>query len=133
MNNKLLTRANRIISSEKDKIVLTSFLFGFISSLILSKEQFERNADIQKFLDSLGFQYKKYVYVSRTIILSRVIRDIEKLEENDFEKFKNDLLNYLKNEFPDVFETGSKTIKRKENKKSNDNYVSKILDKYNPK
>lgn len=133
MNNKLLTRANRIISSEKDKIVLTSFLFGFISSLILSKEQFERNADIQKFLDSLGFQYKKYVYVSRTIILSRVIRDIEKLEENDFEKFKNDLLKYLKNEFPYVFETGSKTIKRKENKKSNDNYVSKILDKYNPK
>ncbi|MCK1998946.1 hypothetical protein MPH47_17255 [Psychrobacillus psychrodurans] len=131
MNNKLLIKAKKTIATEKDGLLINSFLFGFMSILILSKEKFKKNDDIKSFLEQLGFHYKEYVFLSRTIIISRVIRDIEKLDENQLEDFNRKLLKILNELYPDNSDNMKKeskesTIKNKEN------YVSKIIDKYNP-
>ncbi|RAP29178.1 hypothetical protein C2W64_04125 [Brevibacillus laterosporus] len=129
MNNKLLNKAKKTISTENDTSLLHSFLFGFMSILILSKEQFKKNDEIKSFLELLGFHYKEYVYLSRTLIISRVIRDIEKFEEEQLKDFNRHLLQILYEKFPDIQE-GNKKGTPKGHK---ENYVSKIIDKYNPK
>lgn len=130
MNKKLLDQTLKIIENEKDEEILNSFLYGFMSSYILSGS-FKKNIEIKESLSNFGFNYLDYVYKSRTIILSRVIRDIENFNTEQLIKFKNQLVDILLKE-----QVKNKEQSKEKNEKKirkNENYVSKIIEKYTPR
>lgn len=52
-------------------------LYSILTVILLSNGVFKRNIDIKPFINALNLDYKEYVFKSRTLILARVIRDIE--------------------------------------------------------
>ncbi len=52
-------------------------LYAITTTILLSKTIFKRNSDIELYLSSADLHFKEYVYKSRTLIVSRVIRFIE--------------------------------------------------------
>lgn len=67
--------------SGTDQIRLS--LYSIITVILLSKEVFKKNIDIVPFIDSLNLNYKEYIFKSRTLLVARVIRYIEKAEHED--------------------------------------------------
>ncbi|MFP7243101.1 hypothetical protein [Pediococcus pentosaceus] len=67
-----------------DDYNLSLLLYGAVAMIMLSKELFPRNSDISVFLEKNEIYFKKYVYASRTQIIARLIRVIQKatFEEN---------------------------------------------------
>lgn len=71
-------------------------LLGVSSSIILSKEIFPKNDDLKIFLkETYNLEFRDYVFKSRTLIVARVIRHINKLESNDTEKLRKSLLLFI--------------------------------------
>ncbi|KRN77597.1 hypothetical protein [Weissella minor] len=60
-------------------------LYGGFAAVILSKNLFPKNSDIKKFLEINGIFLKEYVYSSRTQLIARMIRVVQK---NSFEENK---------------------------------------------
>lgn len=113
------------IKSLKDEDQLRYEMYSFFTNLILSKEEFKFNKDIKEFLENFNMEFKKYVLDSRTLVLARTLREIEKLDKDSLEKYKAILEKiYLK-------ENGeSMNANKKNNIKETDDYVSGILKKY---
>jgi hypothetical protein len=61
-------------SNDKPK----SQLYGYFTTLILSKVYAPMNSDLEEIMKEFKLNFLPYVYKSRTILLSRVIRIIEK-------------------------------------------------------
>lgn len=106
-------------------------LYGIVTTLILSKEYFKKNSDVRQFLKELSLNYREYVYNSRTTLLARVIRDIEKLNFEEINIFANELIYTIKtikiNE-KSISSDESNNIKRI--KKKDSNYMEDLLKKY---
>lgn len=99
MNNKFLYR-----SSLKSKDVPKYQIMGITSELILSKEIFVKNSDISTFLKSVfHLEYKEYVMRSRTLILSRTVRTIEKCSDVEYQEYRKKLLNFVEEYYTDEF------------------------------
>ena len=113
------------IKSLKDEDQLRYEMYSFFTNLILSKEEFKFNKDIKEFLENFNMEFKKYGLDSRTLVLARTLREIEKLDKDSLEKYKAILEKiYLK-------ENGeSMNANKKNNIKETDDYVSGILKKY---
>ncbi|QNK86479.1 hypothetical protein H7992_14555 [Sporosarcina sp. resist] len=62
---------------EDKKIIL----YGIITDIIFSSSLIKKNSDFQNFTqDFFGVQFKGYVYKSRTLLLARCLRLIEKYD-----------------------------------------------------
>ena len=55
-------------------------LYGIYVDLLLSRKIFAHNEDIKPFCEQNDLKFKDYVYRSRTLLVSRVIRSIEKAD-----------------------------------------------------
>ncbi|NTM27961.1 hypothetical protein HQ710_11860 [Enterococcus faecium] len=70
-------------------------IYGAISYLILSKEIFKKNKDISLFLNIIDISVKDYVMKSRTLLLSRIIRELEKMDIEQLKEVYKKTLNYI--------------------------------------
>ncbi|TYA11246.1 hypothetical protein FRY98_18940 [Paenibacillus faecis] len=105
-------------------------LFSILTSLLLSKNEFKNNTEIVSFLSSLNIEFKEYVFKSRTLILARVLRTVENLDESALELYTNILENMLKRKIEKFEEEKSKEIKQQTDKSRSINYFEEILKKY---
>lgn len=74
---------------------LKSQLYGYFVTLILSKNYAPKNIDLPDVMKEFDLNFLPYVYKSRTILLSRVVRIIEKKNEQDLISMLNILKEYL--------------------------------------
>lgn len=58
-------------------------LYSIYVNLLLSQEYFKQNQDIKNLTEKLNFKLKDYVFKSRTLIVARFMRRIEKLDDNE--------------------------------------------------
>ncbi|HDR3495925.1 TPA: hypothetical protein QCN48_001267 [Bacillus toyonensis] len=96
-------------------------LYSIITDVFLSKEYFSRNRDIINFINAIGYHYADYLFKSRTLLLARVLRDINKAEKEELLLIMRNLQNLLFNDIePD---TKTKTKKSK-------NYIDSIMGQF---
>lgn len=70
------------VNSDTDVYVLYG---GFIPAL-LSKTLFPKNSDVKNFLENNDILFKDYVYSSRTQVVARIARIIEKMSNEEKKK-----------------------------------------------
>lgn len=94
MIKKIISRTN---TKNEDELRLN--LYTVYCEYILSREVFKLNKDIKSFLEKNNMFFKDYVYASRTVIISKVIRKIENGQKEDlnlyYENIKNELFEEL--------------------------------------
>jgi hypothetical protein len=125
MENKTLF--NKVLHSRKIKNEhsLRMFLYGCSAQIILSKDIFVNNKELIDFILSVGFEFKDYVYASRTIVVSRIIRELEKKNLQQLETYRDSLIAFLSKKF----EYPISSTKQISNKNP-DNYVKNTIEKY---
>lgn len=96
-----------------DKI--KSQLYGYFVTLILSKNYAPMNSDLEVIMKEFNLNFLPYVYKSRTILLSRVVRIIEKKTEKELSSMLDSLKEYLNN--VDIGEDPSNNDAKKVDKK----------------
>lgn len=80
----------------KNRIVAKYKLIGIISELILSFEVFKRNSDIELFIkQTFNMKFKPYVYKSRTLIVSRVVRLVSSADEEKLRSYKTATYQFI--------------------------------------
>lgn len=90
----------------KNKNIYKYKVIGIIAELLLSKKIFNKNSDIESFLEkTFNLYFKTYLYKSRTLLVARVIREIIAIEnENTYKKklyvFIEEKIEELKSEAP---------------------------------
>lgn len=97
MKLKSEIKKTKEIMFDSDIQLVKNELYGVFSSLILSKNYAPQNKDLENIMSLFQFAFKDYVFKSRTILLSRVIRIIESKDEQELKKLIITLLNYLEN------------------------------------
>lgn len=116
---KKLSRLDRRSNPELIRLEL----FACITYVFLSKEYFKKNKDILDFNESTQIFLKKYVYASRTLIVARVNREIEKATDDKLylmlEKIKEIVFSEI--------ELGSK---RHQKNSGEDNYLDSIMNQF---
>ncbi|MGR9527404.1 hypothetical protein ACSS31_27355 (plasmid) [Priestia megaterium] len=71
-------------------------VIGIVSKMLLSKELFTKNIEINEFLKYVfHIEYKEYVMASRTLIVARTVRVIEAFPDNDYLDCKKRLYKYI--------------------------------------
>lgn len=84
---------NMALMGKKSKDITEKriLLNGIISELLLAKTYAERNSELPLVTEKLlKTQFKEYVYKSRTLVISRTIREIESLSVKEIhETFDN--------------------------------------------
>lgn len=100
-------------------------LYAILTTLVLSKEEFKANKEISDFLNSLGINFKEYVFNTRTLIIARTLRIIEQADIDRLESYKKVLKQLYLDDTND-----NKNSDQKDKKKPTENYMNKILNKY---
>ena len=122
MDNDLYYLSTFATKSETKSIdIMRINLYGLMSAVILSKTIFKRNSEISVFLELVNITVKDYVMKSRTLLLSRIIRDIEKMDADQLKKIQKETVNYLFS-IQDIQEVTSKKNKR--------NSIDDVLEKF---
>lgn len=115
LNNELKEiKITLLVSSEE---VTKSTLYGLFSSLILSKKYASNNSELASLMAKFNLEFRDYVYKSRTVLLSRVIRIIEKKDESEIDTLIKELLDFLlkSEEIIKASEAEKNTKKKKKN------------------
>ena len=69
---------------------------GIIILTILDTKLFPRNSDLPVFIEKVfELNLKDYVYASRTLIIARVIRKLEKLKKDEIHNLKVNFFEYF--------------------------------------
>lgn len=85
----------------KNKSIPKYKIIGIVSVLLLSKQIFSKNADIEEFLnDVFGLKFKAYLYRTRTMIVARVTKEIIALEKDD--EYKNKLYKFVQKKIDEL-------------------------------
>jgi len=103
-------------------------LSGTLSSLIFSREIFKSNAIIKEFLltiDENDFDFKKWVFKSRTLIIAKVIKQVFSVNEDMLINYSQNIQYLINSEM----EMKNESEKIKSSKKE-DNYMESLLKKY---
>ncbi|OAB48007.1 hypothetical protein [Paenibacillus antarcticus] len=96
-------------------------LYSIVTDVFLSKEYFNKNSDILSFIDEINYQYGEYLFKSRTLLLARILRDINKAEKNELLLIMRNLQHLLFNNI----ESDTKT----KDKKSK-NYIDSLMEQF---
>ncbi|MCS0823175.1 hypothetical protein NX029_04280 [Cytobacillus firmus] len=110
--------------SIRDEHTYRAHTYGILMTLLLSKEIFKNNNDIQSFLVDNKISFKPYVFHSRTQIVGRICRIIESYNINQLRQINNSI-NQL------AFNNDNKH-KTKSSKKTNkdENYFDSLLNQF---
>jgi len=91
MNNLVIFR-----NELKNRIVPKYKLIGITCEILLSKELFKNNIDTVPFLEEIfSVKYKEYVIKSRTAIIARTTRLINKSDEPTIYQYKKKLYSFI--------------------------------------
>ena len=58
-------------------------LYPIVVMLVIKKNYFKRNDDLIELLKIFNLEFKDYVMKSRTLLLARILREIEKIKDVD--------------------------------------------------
>lgn len=107
MYKKLVLYRNEL----KNKSIHKYKIIGIVSEILLSKEIFLRNSDINFFLKEVfEIEFKEYIMKSRTLITSHVIKLIFNTENESL--YKKKLLEFVTNNIEKIgFENNIKAKK----------------------
>jgi hypothetical protein len=123
-------------ADSEDKIKLE--LYGVVSSFLLS-EIFKRNSEIKDFLENSNDKFKEirpYVYLSKTLIIGRISREIEKESKLFNYNFALDIKAYIENWIKETDDSGviEEPNKKSDNLKKDDikkkNYTDSLFDRF---
>ena len=96
-------------------------LYSIVTDVFLSKEYFNKNRDIVAFIDAINFKYADYLFRSRTLLLARILRDINKADKDELLLIVRNLQLLLFNKIePDTKTKGKKSK----------NYVDSIMEQF---
>ena len=85
----------------KNKFIPKYKLIGIVSELLLSKQIFLKNMDIEDFLmEVFGLKFKAYLYRSRTMIVARVTKEIIAMEKDN--EYKNKLYKFIQKKIDEI-------------------------------
>lgn len=91
----------------KNKSIPKYKIIGIVSELLLSKQIFSKNSDVEKFLkEVLGLEFKAYLYKSRTMVVARVTREIFALEMDS--EYKNKLYKFVQKKIDELKDNENK-------------------------
>lgn len=85
----------------KNKFIPKYKLIGIVSELLLSKQIFLKNMDIEDFLmEVFGLKFKAYLYRSRTMIVAKVTKEIIAMEKDN--EYKNKLYKFIQKKIDEI-------------------------------
>ncbi|MGG4263722.1 hypothetical protein [Peribacillus simplex] len=128
MEHRIIYNTLSRLKKEKNIEYVRFYLYGFFSGFVLSKESFKNNKDIKAMVEEFNLDFKDYIFDSRTLVTSRIIRHIESLDPNELEEFKKKCITYIELKFNSDLLLNKPNIESKTPK--NENYVKKIVEKY---
>ncbi|BCC45900.1 hypothetical protein bcgnr5378_22950 [Bacillus cereus] len=71
-------------------------LIGIVTQILLSTELFKNNIDTKPFLKEVfNKDFNEYVYGSRTLIIARTIKLIQKCDDKLYLVYKNNLYKFI--------------------------------------
>lgn len=98
-------------------------LYPIVVMLIIKKSYFKRNNDLMELLKIFNLEFKDYVMKSRTLLLARILREIEKIKDID------DVVLNLKKILVENTNEEGKTPQNKV-KNRDKKYLDNIIEKY---
>lgn len=138
MKNIVAEKLKTINNSKNDEFVRIE-LYSLIAHIILSKDFFSNNSDIATLLGEFNIDSKPYLLKSRTTMLGRFLRKIQKADSLELKNFVEVLYNLHKglemtsNQLEKESEANNVKIKDENNeskKTKEQNYMDGILKKY---
>ncbi|WP_077736431.1 hypothetical protein [Bacillus sonorensis] len=114
----LISQAKKANNQENKRILI----FGTLTHILLSKSIINKNDEIPNFIKNIfKIDFKDYVYKSRTLVVARVARIVEKMNLEELDNTINLLIK--------LFELENSSVNKKNNKKDkNNNSVLKTID-----
>ena len=89
---EIITKSLNKIKHTKNTEQITEQLYGIYTYILLNRNMFKRNSDLKNFIEPIfekinvyytkDIQFKDYVYKSRSLVIARFIRIIEKSNNN---------------------------------------------------
>ena len=98
-------------------------LYPIVVMLVIKKNYFKRNDDLIELLKIFNLEFKDYVMKSRTLLLARILREIEKIKDVD------DVVLNLKKIFIKNINEEDRTVQNK-GKNRDKKYLDSIIEKY---
>ena len=98
-------------------------LYPIVVMLVIKKNYFKRNDDLIELLKIFNLEFKDYVMKSRTLLLARILREIEKIKDVD------DVVLNLKKILVENTNEEGKTPQNKV-KNRDKKYLDNIIEKY---
>lgn len=126
MNKEIWVKKIRYIKNLKDEELIRTESYSLIVSFMLSKDVFKVNAEMKQFMWKLGIECKPYLLKSRTAMLGRAIRVVEKAEKQQLLEY----INIISEEVSGLPETRKIESTNKKNEK---NYMKEVLKLYGRK
>lgn len=123
---KKVSNIKRAQSKERIKMDL----YGIVIVFLLDKNLFKRNIDIKDFLNQTSpifNNFKPYVFRSRTILIGRVLRILEKEDKMFCYNFSIDIKTFIEKYFEVLDETN---IDNKSENESEQNYTDKLFKRF---
>lgn len=85
------------VRSNVDRQKLT--LYGLLTTIVLSKELFQKNKDIKLFTSAIGLDnLGEYLFKNRTALLAKVSRELEKMDNEQVKELIHLLKKYFDND-----------------------------------
>ena len=98
-------------------------LYPIVVMLVIKKNYFKRNDDLIELLKIFNLEFKDYVMKSRTLLLARILREIEKIKDVD------DVVLNLKKILIKNINEEDRTVQNK-GKNRDKKYLDSIIEKY---
>lgn len=93
--------SNSNLYSERDLEDRALFI-GIIAELVLSKELFKKNDDLSEFVEGIfEVEFLEYLFRSRTLLLSRIIRLVETADKRLLHMFISKTFDFIDKESND--------------------------------
>ena len=118
---------SRLYKGKNERV--KSQMYGYFTTLILSKTYAPKNSDLKEIMEYFGMEFLPYVYKSRTILLSRVIRQIEKKDDDSLIEMYAGFKEYLDKveKVSDSSEDENSKMNKEDNKKKRKNIFDDIF------
>ncbi|KAA6482207.1 hypothetical protein [Bacillus swezeyi] len=108
----LISQAKKAKNTENKRILI----FGSLTHILLSKSIINRNDEIPNFIKKIfRTDFKDYVYKSRTLVVARVARIVEKMSLKDLDNVINQLIKLFESENNSINNVNNSVIKTIDN------------------
>ena len=129
---EIITKSLNKIKQTKNTELITEQLYGLYTYILLNRNMFKRNSDLKNFIEPLfekinvyytkDIQFKDYVYKSRSLVIARFIRIIEK-SNNDV---RNELILYAETLLLDEQKNDGQVNKKRKRKNTVDDLLTRF-------